>query len=103
MNMCFQVMRRPNKDRRQQVMRNSPHKKLIIIGAPKGGTTSLANWLDSHPKIQLGQEKEPRFFTDYARRKWVGPNSRTFARLSGAWVRCDATSNDMPGAVAPQA
>ncbi len=37
--------------------------RLIIIGAQKSGTTSLAEALARHPDIGLGQEKEPDFYT----------------------------------------
>jgi hypothetical protein len=56
-----------------------PDKKLIIIGAPKSGTTSLARWLGQHPKLVLGKVKEPAFFTDFAAREWRGPRSKRFA------------------------
>lgn len=35
---------------------------FFIIGAPKAGTTSLHNYLDAHPRIQMSAVKEPRFF-----------------------------------------
>lgn len=35
---------------------------LLIVGAPKCGTTSLANWLSQHPKFILSEKKEPGFF-----------------------------------------
>jgi Sulfotransferase domain len=35
---------------------------FFIIGAPKAGTTSLHNYLDAHPQIQMSAVKEPRFF-----------------------------------------
>lgn len=37
---------------------------LIIAGAPKAGTTSLHNWLASHPNINGAKLKETRFFLD---------------------------------------
>lgn len=40
---------------------------LFIIGAPKCGTTSLANWLGGHPACHLPERKEPHFFTVYDR------------------------------------
>ena len=36
---------------------------FIIIGANKAGTTSVANYLNSHPAIQMSSIKEPMFFT----------------------------------------
>src|SRR3546814_13335773 len=41
---------------------------FFIVGAPKCGTTSLANWLSEHPSIFLSNPKEPHFF-DLDRRK----------------------------------
>ncbi len=35
---------------------------FFIIGAPKCGTTSLARWLGSHPRIYMSPLKEPNFF-----------------------------------------
>lgn len=35
---------------------------LFIIGAPKAGTTALANNLSLHPEIFVPDNKEPRFF-----------------------------------------
>ena len=35
---------------------------VMLIGAQKSGTTSLAQQLDSHPGICLSSEKEPAFF-----------------------------------------
>jgi hypothetical protein len=35
---------------------------FLIIGAAKGGTTSLYQYLDQHPEIYMSPIKEPRFF-----------------------------------------
>jgi hypothetical protein len=35
---------------------------LIIIGAPKAGTTSLYRYLDLHPKVVMSRQKELRYF-----------------------------------------
>ena len=37
---------------------------LIIIGAMKGGTTSLHSYLGLHPEISMSREKELNFFID---------------------------------------
>lgn len=37
---------------------------VLIIGAMKGGTTSLYNYLIQHPEIGSGKNKEIRFFDD---------------------------------------
>lgn len=35
---------------------------FLIIGAPKSGTTSLAQYLGQHPQIYISPKKEPYFF-----------------------------------------
>lgn len=35
---------------------------FFIIGAPKCGTTALAQWLGAHPNIHMSPRKEPHFF-----------------------------------------
>src|SRR5689334_23376690 len=35
---------------------------LFIVGAMKSGTTSLHNYLDTHPRIAMSVEKEPGYF-----------------------------------------
>lgn len=41
---------------------------FFILGAPKGGTTSLAEWLNSHPNIYMSPYKEPHYYSnDYNR------------------------------------
>jgi hypothetical protein len=37
---------------------------LFIVGAPKGGTTTLWRYLDQHPDIYMSPAKEPNFFLD---------------------------------------
>jgi len=37
---------------------------LFIIGAMKSGTTSLHEYLDTHPQIVMSQEKEPGYFVE---------------------------------------
>jgi len=38
--------------------------RIFIIGAPKCGTTSLAEWLSGHPDIWMSDPKEPNFYSD---------------------------------------
>ncbi len=40
---------------------------FLIIGANKGGTTSLYNYLNQHPEIFMSKIKEPMFFTTVGR------------------------------------
>lgn len=37
---------------------------FYILGAPKAGTSSLAQYLDDHPGIFVSKPKEPRYFAD---------------------------------------
>ncbi len=37
---------------------------LFIIGAMKSGTTTLHEYLDTHPQIAMSQEKEPGYFVE---------------------------------------
>ncbi|MDH3663288.1 MAG: hypothetical protein OEU92_25255 [Alphaproteobacteria bacterium] len=37
---------------------------FYILGAPKAGTSSLAQYLDEHPGIFISKPKEPRYFAD---------------------------------------
>lgn len=60
----------------------------MIIGSAKAGTTSLAGWLSTHPRIHLGHEKEPRFFSDLHKQKWTGPGAHHFSTS----IRQDATA-----------
>lgn len=39
--------------------------RLIMIGAQKAGTTTLADALARHPSIMLGAEKEPDYYTRF--------------------------------------
>ena len=36
---------------------------FLIVGAPKSGTTPLANTLDRHPDVYFSPLKEPNFFS----------------------------------------
>ena len=37
---------------------------FMIIGAPKCGTTSIADWLKAHPDVSMSNIKEPFFLMD---------------------------------------
>lgn len=41
-------------------MKRTPN--LFLIGAPKCGTTTIYEWLDSHPEIFMAAVKEPHYF-----------------------------------------
>lgn len=64
----------------QQMTHHQDFKSLVLIGAPKAGTSTLARLLDRQPEICMGAEKEPRFFTDFASRRWSGPGAEGFLR-----------------------
>lgn len=66
---------------------------LIIIGAQKGGTTSMAQWLQEHPQIQEGRfpkKRESHFFhgvfagllEERAQKKWIGTDEQFYC-----WAR----------------
>ncbi|UWQ21696.1 hypothetical protein [Jannaschia sp. W003] len=88
---------------------------LFLIGAPKGGTTSLAAALERHVAVSVARGKEPRHFTDFAERRWAGPGARAFradivaGRAAwealfepGAAWRVDASTDMLHNAAAPE-
>lgn len=38
---------------------------LLVVGTPKGGTTTLVHWLRSHPDVAVSPRKEVEFFDRY--------------------------------------
>ncbi len=58
-------------------MPTTPAPDVVIAGAAKCGTTALATAMQRHPRFFLGEEKEPRFFTDLEP-NFVGPMGTTF-------------------------
>lgn len=48
---------------------------LIMLGAPKCGTTSLSSWLGEQPYAALAKQKETLYFTDFSDRNWSGPGA----------------------------
>lgn len=47
-------------------MQTNPHKKLptfLVVGANKGGTTSIYHYLKQHPQVYLSPIKEPHYFS----------------------------------------
>ena len=63
---------------------------LLILGAPKAGTTTLAAWWDQHPRGYTAPEKEVGFFTVFPERGLDWYRSR-FAGASAGQVGCDAS------------
>lgn len=93
----------------------APHDYLIIIGAPKCGTSSLAAWLGALPDAALAKGKETLYFTDYTERDWVGPGAlfitdaaqgdagfeAEFAHAPDATLRIEGSTDNLsaPGAL----
>ena len=34
----------------------------VLIGVPKSGSTTLADWLQAHPGVAMARIKEPNFY-----------------------------------------
>lgn len=75
---------------------------LLIIGAPRCGTTSLHDWLIAHPRIDGAARKETFYLMDrgsfdFDRRHNVHDHglagyARLFSRCTGADVRIESTT-----------
>ncbi len=44
-------------------MTDVPLPSFLVVGAAKGGTTSVYRWLVAHPQIFMSRPKEPHYFT----------------------------------------
>jgi hypothetical protein len=64
---------------------------LIVIGAPKCGTTSLHFYLDQHPDISMSTPKELRFFWQADWQSKVTSYERHFESSPQAQVRGEST------------
>ena len=70
---------------------------LIVIGAQKCGTTSLHNYLDLHPEIQMSRRKETNFFLqehDWSR--GIDPGETRFDRSAVVRGRHPPTTPTCP-------
>lgn len=69
---------------------------LFLVGAPKCGTTSVANYLAQHPEAFVCRPKEPAFFADDLRDRLVSDEREYFGLFRPAgterWV-CDASTD----------
>jgi len=89
---------------------------LIMLGAPKCGTTSLSTWLGDQPYAALTHEKETLYFTDFAEHSWQAPWT-DFAALQPADIeafnaqfhhkpeaelRIEASTDNLSCSVAPE-
>ncbi len=87
---------------------------LILVGAPKCGTTSLASWLARLPDTALSRMKESMYFTDFRQRRWSGPGGdpasnapvdeasfrALFDHAPEAGLRIEASTDNLSSAVA---
>ena len=58
-------------------MANPPRVNFLIVGAQKGGTTALFDYLGDYPDIALADEKELHFFDDETL-DWAAPDYRPY-------------------------
>ena len=70
---------------------------FLIIGAPRSGTTSLSEYLGTHPQVFTSREKELHFF-DRRFHRGVEWYARQFARAKGKIAIGEATARYMYGA-----
>ncbi|WP_372893370.1 sulfotransferase domain-containing protein [Rhodosalinus sp.] len=89
---------------------------LIILGAPKCGTTSLAGWMAQWPETAVARGKETLYFTDYTARSWTGPGAGYAAHDGGtdegfrarfdhapnAALRVEASTDNLSCPLAPE-
>ena len=54
-------------------MADPPRVNFLIVGAEKGGTTALFDYLGDYPDVALADEKELHFFDDETR-NWAAPD-----------------------------
>ena len=71
---------------------------LIMLGAPKCGTTSLSVWLGEQPYAVLAKKKETLYFTDFADHSWHGPSADFAAGRPSSIQEFDAQFDDKPEA-----
>jgi hypothetical protein len=86
---------------------------LIILGAPKCATTSVAFWLGALPDTAIARRRETLFFTDYPDRRWQGPGAgfvdgaarddtafrACFAHAPDAGLRVESSTDNLSCAV----
>lgn len=75
---------------------------FVIIGAMKGGSTSLYSYITAHPRIKLALDKELHYFHLYFHRgrNWYLGNFPT--RVTGGAITGEATPDYMFYPAAPQ-
>lgn len=83
---------------RGDVTGSLPH--LVVLGAPKAGTTSLASWLSQHPQVRMSATKELEFFDRWYQRGV--PWYREQLPPPGPYVVGEATPTYLGHPLAPQ-
>jgi hypothetical protein len=90
---------------------------LILLGAPKCATTSLAAWLERFPDAAKSKHKETLFFTGYGAMEWSGPGAHfnrnapgteeefaaLFAHRPDADLRIEASTDNLSSDLALEA
>lgn len=82
---------------------------FVIVGCPKCGTTSLADWLKAHPDCDSSNPKEPFYFMDvsYESRKpgynelGIEGYKEVFSTVNSSLIRFEATTHYYYQSVAP--
>lgn len=72
---------------------NDIYPNFFIVGAPKTGTTSMADWLSQHPDFHVPEKKELNFFnTEHAHRdSWTTSDLNREFGANQAAFRVDAS------------
>ena len=60
---------------------------LVLIGAPKCGTTSLHYYLSLHPETSMSSPKELNFFMDELEPEGLSEHSVRLTPRSACWPR----------------
>ena len=63
-------------------------KRIFLVGAPKAGTTSVADFLARHPDVCPGRDKEPNYFSDVSGRAGSG------TRVAPTWRDYESNYTD---------
>lgn len=94
--------------RRKEVSsRSRNYPNLFIVGAPKCGTTALAQYLNDHGGVAVSDPKEPGFWgsaqaIDANGKKYrsIGSYLKLFSHMQNMPWRCDASTNILASASA---
>lgn len=75
----------------------TPSIEFLIIGAQKGGTTSLFEYMRTHPQIHMPAEKEVAFFSSRYDRGWEWYTAKVLRNAPAAAVCGEASIEYMVG------